>query len=222
VHVLFEAFGLVARAYPNVHLDVVGPWGYYPIEENFDLQDVETIKMVAPFYATHRWSLIKSILSHDSSGKSEYLTHLETKLPPDVAGKISVLGMIPRQELLNRYYSSDVFAFPPIWDEGFGLPPVEAMAAGLPVVASRSGTVKETVVEGHTGFLVQKNHAGELAQALLLLLKDDARREAMGRAGRRRVLKHFTWSRVAAGMFTRYEQLCAGEPSQHPNRAVNS
>jgi hypothetical protein len=42
----------------------------------------------------------------------------------------------------------------------------------------------------------------------------------MGRAGRRRVLKHFTWSRVAAGMFTRYEQLCNREISRWPNRAA--
>jgi glycosyltransferase involved in cell wall biosynthesis len=76
--------------------------------------------------------------------------------------------------------------------------------------------VEETVVHGVTGFLVEKNNVGELAQALLLLLKDDARRETMGRAGRRRVLKHFTWSQVAAGMYTRYEELCARELSQQP------
>ena len=226
VHVLFEAFALVARAYPDVHLDIVGPLANYPIEENFDLKDVATIKMVAPLYDTGRLSLIKSMLSYRPR-KSAYLTYLEKNLPADVAGKVSVLGMVPRQELLDRYYSSDVFAFPPIWDEGFGLPPVEAMAAGLPVVATRSGTVEETVVHDQTGFLVRKNHVGELAQALLLLLKDEARREAMGRAGRRRVLKHFTWSRVAAGMFTRYEQLCAGEISERPNstaskRRINS
>jgi glycosyltransferase involved in cell wall biosynthesis len=220
VHVLLEAFALVARAFPDVHLDVVGPWGNYPMEENFDLNDVETIKTVAPLYATRHRSLLKSLLNHGSSLKSEYLTHLEANLPPDIASKVSILGMIPRQELLDRYYSSDVFAFPPIWNEGFGLPPVEAMAAGLPVVASRSGTVEETVVDGLTGLLVEKNHAGELAQALLLLLKDDAGREAMGRAGRRRVLKHFTWSRIAAGMFTQYEQLCGREISQRPNRPV--
>jgi glycosyltransferase involved in cell wall biosynthesis len=220
VHVLFEAFALVARQYPDVHLDVVGPLGSYPIEETFDLQDAETIKMVAPFYVTHRWPLIRSVLNHHRSSKSEYLTYLETNLPPDVAGKVSVLGMIPRQELLDRYYSSDVFAFPPIWNEGFGLPPVEAMAAGLPVVATRSGTLEETIADGQTGILVEKNHAGELARGLLLLVKDDARREAMGRAGRRRVLKHFTWSRVAAGMIARYEQLCAGEISPRSSRTV--
>lgn len=219
LHVLFEAFALVAREYPDVQLDIVGPLGNYPLEENFDLKDVETIKTVAPFYATSYRSLLKSKLRLSSSRKSAYLHYLETNLPPHVAGKVSILGMIPRQELLDRYYSSDVFAFPPIWDEGFGLPPVEAMAAGLPVVATRSGTVEETVAHGITGFLVEKNNVGELAQALLLLLKDDARREIMGRAGRRRVLKHFTWSRVAAGMHTRYEELCAREVSHRPYRA---
>jgi glycosyltransferase involved in cell wall biosynthesis len=220
VHILFEAFALVAQEYPDVHLDVVGPLGNYPIEENFDLKDVETIKMVAPYYAKGHRSLMRSIFHHSSSRKSEYLTHLETSLPPDVAGKVSVLGMIPRRELLDRYYSSDVFAFPPIWDEGFGLPPIEAMAAGLPVVASRSGTVQETVVHGLTGLLVRKNNVGELAQALLLLLKDDTRREAMGRAGRRRVLRHFTWSRIVAGMYPHYEQLCGREFSQRHHGAT--
>jgi hypothetical protein len=43
----------------------------------------------------------------------------------------------------------------------------------------------------------------------------------MGRAGRRRVLKHFTWSRVAAGMYTRYEQLCNRETSPRPHRAIS-
>jgi glycosyltransferase involved in cell wall biosynthesis len=219
LHVLFEAFALAAREYHNVHLDIIGPSGNYPLEENFDLKDIETIKTVAPFYATSYRSLIKSKLHRNASRKSAYVRCLENSLPPDVAGKVSILGMIPRQELLDRYYSSDVFAFPPIWDEGFGLPPVEAMAAGLPVVATRSGTVEETVAHGVTGFLVQKNSVAELTQALLLLLKDDARRETMGRAGRRRVLKHFTWSQVAAGMYTRYEELCARELSQRPSRA---
>jgi glycosyltransferase involved in cell wall biosynthesis len=216
LHVLFEAFALAAREYPDVHLDIVGPVGNYPIGENFDLSDVETIRTVAPFYATSYWSLVQSKLRLTRSRKSEYLHYLETHLPADLAGKVSILGMIPRQELLDRYYSSDVFAFPPIWDEGFGLPPVEAMAAGLPVVATRSGTVEETVAHGVTGFLVEKNNVGELAHALLLLLKDDALRETMGRAARRRVLKHFTWSRVAAGMYTRYEELCARIVSRRP------
>jgi D-inositol-3-phosphate glycosyltransferase len=102
--------------------------------------------------------------------------------------------------------------------EGFGLPAIEAMAAGLPVVASRSGTLVETVVDGKTGRLVKKNDPVELADALLQLLNHSDLREAMGRAGRLRVMEQFTWDRIAKGMHSRYALLCASQPletSQH-------
>lgn len=209
LHVLLEAFVRVARQYPDVQLDIVGPIGNYPIEENFDLREQkQTIRTLAPFYATNHWSAIRSKLLGKGTDRGGYLRYLKESLPADVAERVSFLGMIPRSELVDRYYEADIFAFAPIWDEGFGLPPVEAMAAGLPVVTSRSGTVMETVVDGKTGYLVEKNNAAEMAQSLLLLLEDDARREAMGRAGRRRALGHFSWNAIAEGMRARYETLC--------------
>ena len=81
------------------------------------------------------------------------------------------------------------------------------MAAGLPVVTTRSGTVPETVINGVTGFVVEKNNVEELARALLILLEDDDRREAMGRAGRRRMFQHFLWDVIAEDMRARYEAL---------------
>ena len=218
VHVLFDAFVRVARECPDVHLDIVGPIGNYPLEENFDLKDVESIKAVSPYYATSRLSIMRSKLRGKDSGKPEYLSHLEASLPADISGKVSILGMIPRRQLLDLYYSSDIFAFPPIWNEGFGLPPVEAMAAGLPVVATRSGTVVETVVDGATGLLIEKDNVEQLAQSLLTLVKDDVTRETMGRAGRQRVLQHFTWARVAADMNQRYRELCHQETATSPGR----
>jgi glycosyltransferase involved in cell wall biosynthesis len=208
VHVLVDAFVLVARQYPDVVLDIVGPIGNYPIEENFDLHDDRAlIQELAPFYDTSIWSLFKSAVFRKSSGKGKYLRYLEDRLPADVAGKVTFRGFISRSELVDTYYAADIFAFAPIWNEGFGLPPVEAMAAGLPVVTSRSGTVPETVMDGVTGFVVEKNNVEELAQALLLLLRDDDRREAMGRAGRRRVLQYFSWDAIAQGLRDRYESL---------------
>lgn len=218
LHVLFDAFVRLARQYPEVGLDVVGPIGNYPIEENFDLNDAGSIKAVAPYYATSRLSLIESKLRRNGSTRSGYLDYLEASLPADVAGKVSILGMIPRQQLLDLYYSSDVFVFPPIWNEGFGLPPVEAMAAGLPVVATRSGTVVETVVDGVTGILIEKNNSEQLARSLLNLVRDDVARETMGRAGRQRVQEQFTWSRVAEGMDRRYRALCQQETVTSPAR----
>jgi glycosyltransferase involved in cell wall biosynthesis len=208
LHVLLDAFVLVARRYPDVVLDIVGPVGSYPIQESFDLRDLEAIRNVAPFYDTSLWSLVKSKITGNQPTKGLYLRYLESRLPEEIAGKVSFLGMFQRPELVDRYYQSDIFAFAPIWDEGFGLPAVEAMAAGLPVVTSRSGTLVETVIDGKTGILVEKNNATELAQALLLLLNDDDLREAMGRAGRQRALRHFTWDKIAEDMHARYMTLC--------------
>ena len=208
LHVLLDAFVSVARQFPDVELDIVGPIGNYPIEENFDLLDKQTIRALAPFYSTNVWSLIKAKLLRKAPDSEHYLKYLKASLPEDVAGRVSFLGMIPRSELVDRYYAADIFAFAPIWNEGFGLPPVEAMAAGLPVVTSRSGTVVETVLEGKTGYLVEKNNVEELAHALFVLLKDDYLREAMGRAGRHRALHHFSWENIAEDMRLRYQTLC--------------
>jgi glycosyltransferase involved in cell wall biosynthesis len=84
---------------------------------------------------------------------------------------------------------------------------VEAMAAGSPVIASRSGGVIETVRDRETGFIVDKNDPQQLAQVLLRLLEDDGLRETMGRAGRERALANFTWDRVAKTMLARYQEL---------------
>lgn len=207
IHILLDAFIIVARQYPNVMLDIVGPVGNYPLEENFDLADQDTIQSVARFYPAGFGSLVKAVLSRRTGRAGAYLEYLKRSLPAELSGKVSFLGMVPRSELVDRYYAADVFAFAPIWDEGFGLPPLEAMAAGVPVVATRSGALVETIVQGQTGILVDKNNVEELAQAILLLLCDDARSEAMGRAGRRRALDRFTWDRVAEGMHNRYRVL---------------
>ena len=130
---LLDAFVPVARQYPDVVLDIVGPIGNYPIQESFDVRDLEAIRRVAPFYANSLWGLLKRKILGKPSDKNAYLGYLQTRLPGDVAGKVSFLGMFQRPELVDRYYESDIFAFAPIWDEGFGLPAVEAMAAGVPV-----------------------------------------------------------------------------------------
>jgi glycosyltransferase involved in cell wall biosynthesis len=208
LHILLQAFVIVARKFPNVVLDIVGPVGNYPIEENFDLRDDrELIKTIEQFYDNGLWANIKTRFSTAGSRHDKYWRHLQSLLPAELAEKVNFRGFITRAEVIDSYYESDIFAFAPIWDEGFGLPPVEAMAAGLPVVTTRSGTVPETVIDGTTGFVVEKNSVEALARGLLILLEDDDRREAMGRAGRRRMFQHFLWDSIAEDMRVRYEAL---------------
>lgn len=92
-----------------------------------------------------------------------------------------------------------------------GLPNVilEAMAAGKPVVASRVGGVPELVVDGETGFLVPPRDPEALARGVLTLLGDPARAEAMGQAGRERVIRCFSLDRMVRETQQLYEELLA-------------
>ncbi len=207
VHILLEAFKIVIQHFPRVRLDIVGPSNSYPLCEVFDVADREGMASVAQWYVNDDISRLKARLSLAPPDAGTYSGRLKSLLTGDLGGKVTFHGMIPRAELIDRYYDADIFAFPPVWDEGFGIPPVEAMAASVPVVASRSGAVVETVVDGETGLLAPKNDAPALARALLQLLENDAARRSMGAAARKRALRYFTWDGVAAGMHERYEAL---------------
>jgi glycosyltransferase involved in cell wall biosynthesis len=208
LHVLLEAFKMVVQRYPNVRLDLVGPDGNYPMQETFDVRDGALRKSVAPYYAFRPMSLLKSKLFPKASNRASYRSSLDAMMPADVAEKVTFHGWIGhRPELIDHYYQGDVFVLPSICNDSFGIPVVEAMAAGAPVVASRSGGVVETVNDRETGFIVEKNDPHQLAHALLKLLEDDVLRETMGRAARERALTHFTWDKVAETMLRRYEAL---------------
>lgn len=211
LHVLLDAFSLVVREYPQVRLDVVGLQASYPLAENFDLHERELIESIYPFYAYDWISKMKVKLSLAPPDTGTYLAHLKERVSAEASGKVAFRGFVPRPELVDLYYGADVFAFAPIWNEGFGIPPVEAMAAGVPVVAARSGAIPETVKDKQTGFLVSKNDPRGLAESILKLLRDDDLRRKMGRAARDWVHENFIWDRVAEKMYKCYSDLCVLE-----------
>lgn len=208
LHVLLDAFSIVVKEYPGVRLDVVGVQSSYPLAENFDLLDRELIDSVYPFYSYNWVPKLKAKLALAPPDDGTYVAHLKQRMSAETRGKVIFRGFVPRPELIDFYYSADVFAFASIWDEGFGIPPVEAMAAGVPVVATRSGAIPEMVRDQQTGFLVGKNDPHALAESILKLLRNHNLRGTMGRAGRRWVLENFTWDRVAERMYDCYSDLC--------------
>jgi glycosyltransferase involved in cell wall biosynthesis len=94
--------------------------------------------------------------------------------------------------------------------EGISLTILEAMAAGLPVVASHVGGTPEVVIENVTGVLIPARSPESLADAILDLSKDAERCSLMGAAGRRRVEAHFTMDRMVAEYTAAY-RACIGE-----------
>jgi phosphatidylinositol alpha-1,6-mannosyltransferase len=128
-----------------------------------------------------------------------------------VADRIHFTGEVRWDELPEHYAAGDVFAMPcrTRWLgmdlEALGVVFLEASAAGLPVVAGRSGGAPETVVEGETGTVVDGRRAAAVGDAVAGLLADLPRARAMGEAGRRRVEAEFSWEAVGA----RLEKLLA-------------
>lgn len=118
-----------------------------------------------------------------------------------VADRVTFAGLVPADQLPVYYAAADVFVHPNRVDgadfEGFGIVFLEAAAAGLPVVAGSTGGAPEAVVNGVTGLLVSGTDVHELASALLGLSKDASRRQALGRSGRERVTREFSWQRAA-------------------------
>ncbi|MCD4738727.1 MAG: glycosyltransferase [Anaerolineae bacterium] len=102
----------------------------------------------------------------------------------------------------------DIFALTSDW-EGMSNAILEAMAAGLPIVATAVGGTPEVVVDGVTGLLVPPRDPDALTQAITRLLRDPDLRRKMGRAGRERVQQHFSVERMVQQTQSLYEQLLA-------------
>ena len=115
-------------------------------------------------------------------------------------------GHVSWEQMPALYRSASVFVMPS-WFESFGISVIEAMAFGLPVVASNAGALPEIVEDGVTGFLVPPGDARALAAAIMKLLQDPALRHRMGRAGRLRVLERYSAERVARETLALYSRV---------------
>ena len=109
---------------------------------------------------------------------------------------IKFLGKKTGEALISIYQNSDVFCLTSSYDN---YPNVifEAMACGLPVIATNVGGIPMQVINGKTGILVELNNVEQLKNAILKLASDKNLREKMGKAGRERVEKEFNWDKSA-------------------------
>jgi len=114
--------------------------------------------------------------------------------------------MVPKDKIIELYSHARVFCCPSIY-EPFGIINLEAMACETPVVASAVGGITEVVVDGETGLLVEPGQPGELVRALGKILRDEGLARDMGKAGRERVKRFFSWDSIARQTARLYEEL---------------
>jgi len=122
-----------------------------------------------------------------------------------IGGRVIFHGWLHRPELARTLRGMDLFVFPSR-DEGMPNAVLEAMASGLPVVASAIAGSEELVLPERTGLLVPPEDADALAKALARLIADAPLRREMGAAGRERVERQYSWASAA----TLYLEMCAG------------
>ena len=120
--------------------------------------------------------------------------------------RVRVLGFVDGESLRALYAGAEVFCYPSI-EEGFGLPVLEAMAQGTPVVTSAGTATAE--VAGDAGLLVDPRDVEALASALGRLLDDPMARERIGTAGQRRAAETFSWEATADALTAVYEEAAA-------------
>lgn len=113
-----------------------------------------------------------------------------------VADRVTFLGRVPRKNVPQLLRSADLVLTLP-WYEPFGMVPLEAMACGVPVVATEVGGHRDSLIDNVTGVHVAAGRPAELARRVRLLLADPTRRHAMGIAGADRARSRYAWERVA-------------------------
>ncbi|HEX2529686.1 MAG TPA: glycosyltransferase family 4 protein [Geminicoccus sp.] len=206
-HVLLEAFARLAPAYPDLTLELVGPVGLLPLG-HARLMAENTPSMaetVRRFYGRGAAAMVSQFWRPGPT----LVQRLLALVPPQLRQRVSLTGPQPHDRLAAIYQDADLLIQPSVCREGYGLPVAEAMASGLPVVASGHGGLLDLVDDGTTGLLVPPGDPEALARAIARLLDDPARTHSLGQAGRVQAMASLTWQCAAARLAEVYARLPA-------------
>ncbi|MBE7415674.1 MAG: glycosyltransferase family 4 protein [Deltaproteobacteria bacterium] len=191
LHVIMEAFNIIAPRHPGLELHLIGQERITPREFLVDLSGEETVRSLAAFYP------------------GSYQRRISGMLAPGLSERVFFIGHVSHSEMMAKYSEAHIFINASYY-ESFGMPVAEAMACGLPVIATRVGGVPEIVQDGVSGLLVQPGDPIGLGKAIELLVRDRGLRASISAAGRERVKALFNWDRIAGTMAGYYREL-AGE-----------
>jgi glycosyltransferase involved in cell wall biosynthesis len=183
---------------PNDTLVALCVSNFYPYKGHEEL--VEAVAKVVPMYP----NVIFLMVGRDSGTVEATKARVRER---GIERSVRFVGS--RTDVPDLLRASDLFVHPSR-EEGFSNAILEAMAAGLPVVACDVGGNPEAIVDGETGRLVPPRNAVAFASAVAELLADPEKRKAMGEAGRHRATERFSLDRMVGEMESLYETLAGG------------
>jgi len=121
----------------------------------------------------------------------------------NLKNEVIFTGYVPKEDLVKFYNTADLFVYPSVY-EGFGLPPLEAMACGCPVITSNISSLPEVV--GNAGITVNPYDVEELVEAMYRVLNDEDLRKELSKKGLERS-KLFSWRKTAEETWKVYEEV---------------
>ena len=224
----YERDYLVAHGIPGKKITVIGVGVDLPAFLRADGDKVRTRygwggDPVVAFIGQHGWhkgidTLIAamSIVWREFPAARLLIAGARTPYSATIEGQIAALGKkereritlvynFPDEEKPRLFAACDVFAYPSGY-ESFGTAFVEAWAAGKPVIGCRAGAIPSVIDEGVDGLLVPYKEPRPLAEAILVLLKDEGLRDRLGSRGQAKVQERYTWDIVARKFREVYER----------------
>ncbi len=132
--------------------------------------------------------------------------------PLETQDRIRVIPSVRYEEMVTEYTSHDIFIFPTLF-EGFGNVILEAMATGIPIVATRTGAMCDLIENDINGIIIAKRDSNTLAEQTIRLIKNWRLREKIGRNAQKTARNH-TWEKVGQKVARLYENLIESHKNQ--------
>jgi glycosyltransferase involved in cell wall biosynthesis len=187
-------------------LSIIGPPGLFPFSHLWLLSHDENVAALQRFYGRGLLDTLRRQVVH---GRRSYIDEILKSFSPRALAHVNVAGLQEYTRVPEFYRRARVVAIPSVIPEPFSLPSVEALASGVPVVATRAGGMTANVQDGTTGRLVERGDVDGLARALCDILTDDEMANAMGRAARAAAVERFGWQDSVARLEDVYARLTA-------------
>lgn len=189
IHTLLQAFEIVHSKIPNAQLQLVGPPEVLPYEFLIGLDDDPKILALGEFYPNERWA--------------GYLEEWQRSKP--ASSNVTFVGNVDYYELRKYYQTADLFVFPSICDEAFGMPVAEAMSSGLPVVVAKAGALPELVGHGTHGWVTEAGSDSDLANTIVQVLQSPDEAKRIAKLGQIKATEVFDWDPVIQRLIKFYQ-----------------
>ncbi len=189
IHTLLQAFEIIHSQIPSVQLKLIGPPEVLPYEFLIGLDDDPKILALGEFYPNERWT--------------EYLAEWRRSKP--ASSNVTFVGNVDYYELRKYYQTADLFIFPSICDEAFGMPVAEAMSSGLPVIVANAGALPELVSHGTHGWVTEAGSEIDLAETTIRVLRSPDEAKRIAKLGQTKAMEVFDWEPVIQRLIKFYQ-----------------